>query len=108
MPEGHFPGCPGAGETSTRSWVISSMRHDEAPRRKTSPTLLSNTISSSSSPTRAWVFSPPARKTPYRQRSGMVPPLTMAIRLAPSRATTVFATRSQVSRGLSSAKSSEA
>ena len=38
----------------------------------------------------------------------MVPPLTMAIRLLPSRAMTVFATRSQVTRGRSSAKSSEA
>ena len=50
--KGILPGWPGAGETSTRSWVISSMRQDEAPRTKTSPTRLSKTISSSSSPTR--------------------------------------------------------
>ena len=48
-----LPGSPGAGETSTRSWVISSMRHVEAPSRNVSPTRLSKTISSSSSPTRA-------------------------------------------------------
>ena len=50
---GILPGSPGAGETSTRSCVISSMRHDEAPSTNVSPTRLSNTISSSSSPTRA-------------------------------------------------------
>ena len=50
---GILPGSPGAGDTSTRSCVISSMRHDEAPRTNVSPTRLSNTISSSSSPTRA-------------------------------------------------------
>ena len=50
---GILPGWPGAGDTSTRSCVISSMRHDEAPSRNVSPTRLSNTISSSSSPTRA-------------------------------------------------------
>ena len=38
----------------------------------------------------------------------MVPPLAMAIRLLPSRAMSVFATRSQVTRGRRSAKSSEA
>ena len=45
------PAAPGAGETSTRSWVISSMRHDEAPSTNVSPAWLSKTISSSSSPT---------------------------------------------------------
>ena len=49
---GILPGSPGAGDTSTRSCVISSMRHDEAPSTNVSPTRLSNTISSSSSPTR--------------------------------------------------------
>ena len=29
---------PGAGVTSTRSWVMSSIRHDDVPRVKTSPT----------------------------------------------------------------------
>ena len=50
---GILPGSPGAGDTSTRSCVISSMRQDEAPSTNVSPTRLSNTISSSSSPTRA-------------------------------------------------------
>ena len=35
---GIFPGCPGAGVTSTRSWVMSSIRQDDEPSRKTSPT----------------------------------------------------------------------
>ena len=34
---GTAPGTPGAGETSTRSRVISSIRHDEAPRTITCP-----------------------------------------------------------------------
>ena len=44
--------------------VISAMRQLEAPRTKTSPTRLSNTISSSSSPTRRPEPAPSARKTP--------------------------------------------
>ena len=50
---------------------------------------------------------PPARKTPYRPRSGIVPPLVTARRCAPRRPTRVPATRSQVIRGRSSAKSSD-
>ena len=61
---GIFPGSPGAGETITRSCVISSMRQLEAPRTKVSPTRHSKTISSSSSPTRAVPFGAPARNTP--------------------------------------------
>ena len=51
--KGILPGSPGAGETSTRSCVISSMRQVQAPRMMVSPVRLSKTISSSSSPTRA-------------------------------------------------------
>ena len=43
---------PGAGLTSTRSWVMSSIRQLDAPSANTSPTRDSYTISSSSSPTR--------------------------------------------------------
>src|SRR5207247_1531165 len=68
------PGTPGAGDTSTRSCVISSTRQLDAPRRNTSPSFVSKTISSSSSPTRPFPFSAPARNTPYRPRSGIVPP----------------------------------
>ena len=89
FPERHLPGSPGAGETRTRSCVISSIRHDEAPSTKVSPGRLSNTISSSNSPTRAAPGPAPRRKTPNRPRSGMVPPLAIATRLAPSRATRV-------------------
>ena len=53
------------------------MRQVLAPRMMVSPVRLSNTISSSSSPTRAPLVAP-ARKTPNKPRSGMVPPLTMA------------------------------
>jgi hypothetical protein len=61
---GISPGSPGAGSTSTRSWVIATMRQLEAPSTKTSPSRLSNTISSSSSPTRRPAPAPAARKTP--------------------------------------------
>ena len=104
---GVLPGSPGAGDTMTRSWVISSIRHVEAPSRNVSPTRLSNTISSSSSPTRAPGPRSPVRNTPYNPRSGIVPPLTTATRFAPSRAVRVFFTRSHVIRGRRSAKSSE-
>ena len=49
----------------------------------------------------------PTRKTPYSPRSGIVPPLAIATRLAPSRAAIVPATRSHVMRGRSSANSSD-
>ena len=58
---GILPGSPGAGTTSTRSRVISVIRQLVAPRTKTSPTRLSKTISSSSSPTRS------ARPVPLRR-----------------------------------------
>ncbi len=38
---GVFAGCPGAGVTTTRSTVISSIRHVDAPSTKHSPTRLS-------------------------------------------------------------------
>ena len=84
---GSLPGWPGAGDTSTWSAVMSSIRHELAPSTNTSPTRDSYTISSSSSPTRRecrpdrsrW---PPARNTPNRPRSGMVPPLPTATPLA--------------------------
>ena len=44
-----------AGATRTSLWVICRMRHAWAPRRKASPTLRSQTNSSSSSPSRASV-----------------------------------------------------
>ena len=37
-PEGESSGLPGAGETSTRSWVMSSIRQLVVPRVNTSPT----------------------------------------------------------------------
>ena len=49
---GSLPGCPGAGVTSTRSGVMSSIRQELAPSTNTSPIRDSYTISSSSSPTR--------------------------------------------------------
>lgn len=38
VPERQLAGLAGAGETSTRSGVMSSMRHELAPRTNTSPT----------------------------------------------------------------------
>ena len=68
--KGIFPGTPAAGVTSTRSRVICSARHEDAPRRNTSPSRSSKTISSSSSPTRRLVLffreapSSPSRPSP--------------------------------------------
>ena len=71
---GILPGSPGAGTTTTRSRVMSSIRHELAPRTNTSPRRLSYTISSSSSPTRV----PSGRNTPKSPRSGIVPAFVMA------------------------------
>ena len=103
---GSRPGRPGAGSTSTRSWVMSVISQDVEPRAKTSPTRDSYTISSSSSPTRRPGPSPPARKTPNMPRSGMVPPELIASRAAPGRPVSSPVARSQTSRGRSSANSS--
>lgn len=106
---GSRPGTPGAGVTSTRSRVMSTIRQDVVPSVKTSPTRDSYTISSSSSPTRPPPFfgSAPARNTPNRPRSGIVPPEVTASRCAPGRPVTVPATRSQTTRGRSSANASD-
>ena len=106
---GNRPGCPGAGETTTRSCVMSSIRQVLVPRVNTSPTRDSYTISSSSSPTRDGGPSvpEPTRYTPNRPRSGMVPPLVTASRCAPGLGVRTPVTRSQTSRGRSSANSSE-
>ena len=77
---GTAPGTPGAGETSTRSRVISSIRHVDAPSRNVWPARASYTISSSSSPTRP---PPSTRWTPKRPRSGIVPAFVTASRRAP-------------------------
>ena len=76
---GIFAGSPGAGVTTTRSCVMSSMRHVDAPSTNVSPGRDSYTISSSSSPTRL----PSGRNTPNSPRSGIVPPLVTARRFAP-------------------------
>ncbi len=101
---GTAPGTPGAGETSTRSRVISSIRHDDAPSTITWPARASYTISSSSSPTRP---PPSTMKTPKSPRSGIVPAFVTASRRAPSRPRTTPAVRSQTMRGRSSANSSD-
>ncbi|CAM3902131.1 hypothetical protein ISCU110981_19520 [Isoptericola cucumis] len=121
---GSRPGSPGAGVTSTRSGVMSSMRQVDEPRVKVSPTRDSYTISSSSSPTRLPPRgrAPPsagassagdpdvgasvARNTPYIPRSGMVPPLVAARRSAPGRPDRRSVARSHTTRARSSAKSS--
>ena len=103
--KGSLPGRPGAGVTRTRSKVISSIRHDEAPREMTSPTRDSYTISSSSSPTRPSLV--PAMNTGNRPRSGIVPPEITAVRWAPARAVRRSAVRSQTRRGRNCAKSSD-
>ena len=61
---GSFPSRPGAGVTSTWSRVIPTTVHDDAPSVKVSPTRVSYTISSSSSPTRRPGPPPSARNTP--------------------------------------------
>ena len=101
---GTAPGSPGAGDTSTRSRVISSIRHVDAPSRNVCPARASYTISSSSSPTRP---PPSTRNTPKRPRSGIVPAFVTASRSAPSRARIDSPLRSQMMRGRSSANSSD-
>ena len=99
-----LPGSPGAGVTSTWDGVISAIRHVDAPSTNVSPTRLSYTISSSSSPTRR----PSSRRfTVYRPRSGIVPGLVTASFCAPARPRTVAAMRSHTIRGLSSMNSSD-
>ena len=100
---GILPGSPGAGVTTTRSNVMSSIRQVDAPSRNVSPGRDSYTISSSSSPTRV----PSGRKTPYNPRSGMVPALVTASRCAPLRLRIMPATRSHTMRGRSSLNSSD-
>ncbi len=100
---------PGAGVTTTWSWVICSMRQEVAPSVITSLTRDSCTISSSSSPTRR----EPARSSPsgsitlYMPRSGMVPALVTANCLAPGRALSSPRSRFQTRRGRKPAKSSD-
>ena len=99
---GILPSSPGAGVTTTRSKVMSMMRHVVAPSRNVSPTRLSYTISSSSSPT----LVPSGRNTPNNPRSGMVPALVTAKRWAPARPRSTPLARSHTTRGLSSENSS--
>ena len=103
VPERHLARLAGGGETTTRSRVMSSMRQLEAPKQEDlAAREISYTISSSSSPTRV----PSGRNTPNRPRSGIVPPLVIASRPAPSRARTTSALRSHTRRGRSSANPS--
>ena len=73
---------PGAGSTTTRSAPISRTRQLVVPRVMMSPTALSLTISSSSSPTRRRPepVSPSGRTTGNMPRSGMVPEAVTAAR----------------------------
>ena len=94
------PARPGAGETSTRSCVISSIRHDEAPSTNVSPTRLSKTISSSSSPTRARARAGAERGRRRTARGRESCRRWRSPRASRLRApTTVPATRSHVTRG---------
>ena len=101
---------PGAGSTTTRSAPISRTRQLVVPRVMMSPTAVSLTISSSSSPTRRRPepVSPSGRTTGKAPRSGMVPEAVTAERWAPGRAIRVPARRSHVRRGAKSARSAEA
>ncbi len=72
-----------------------------------SPVRCSNTISSSSSPTRIGFACVPARNTPYVPRSGIVPPFRIAIFFTPPRGVIQFRCRSHVTRGRNSANSSD-
>ena len=73
---------PGAGSTTTRSAPISRTRQLVVPRVMMSPTAVSLTISSSSSPTRRRPepVSPSGRTTGKAPRSGMVPEAVTAER----------------------------
>ena len=86
---GSLPGWPGAGETSTRSWVMSSIRQDDDAEQEhvADPRLVDHLLVELAHPAAAAaaVALPPARNTPNRPRSGIVPPLVTASRWAPGR-----------------------
>ena len=103
LPEGDEPGAPGAGETSTRSRVISSMRHVEAPRRKglAGAGLVHHLLVELADPAAA-VDEVDAEQPAVGDRAGV-----RHRRRAPSRPRRTPATRSHVIRGRSSANSSD-
>ena len=108
--KGIRPGSPGAGTTRTRSWVISVIRQPARTEQED----VTRARTRTPSPRRARPPGPAARsrcRRPERlrtsRRSGIVPALTIAVRFAPRRASTVPPMRSQVMRGRSSLNSSE-
>ena len=105
---GILPGSPGAGVTITRSGGISSMRQVEAPSRNVSPDprLVDHLLVELADPR------PPARRRPAGRRrtsprSGIVPPLVIATTRASLRGRHSSVWRSQTTRGLRSANSSD-
>ena len=95
---GILPGSPGAGETTTRSIVMSSIRHDARAEHEhlAPPALVDHLLVELADAAAVAV------NTPNSPRSGIVPPLAIAIRPAPSRARRVSVRRSQTMRGRSS------
>jgi len=104
LPKGILPARRGAGATSTRSCVISTMRHVDAPRIEVFARDGTRRPFLHRVRRRDRFFLAVARKTPYRPRSGMVPAFRIASRAAPWRAVTTLRMRSQVSRGRQFAK----
>ena len=101
---GTAPGTPGAGETSTRSRVISSIRQLDAPSRNIWPgARLVDHLLVQLADAAAPVDQVHAEEAAVGDRPGVL----TASRRAPSRARTSPAVRSQTMRGRSSANSSE-
>ena len=101
---------PGAGSTTTRSAPISRTRQPVVPSVTMSPTAVSLTISSSSSPMRRRPPSraPSGRTTGNMPRSGMVPEAVTARRWAPGRAVSTPVPGSRTRRGAKSLRSAQA
>ena len=99
------PACPGAGETRTRSWVISSIRHDVLPEREdvTDPGLVDHLLVELADP--AAPSRRPGRRRTARGR-GSCRRWSPRGAGAPGRPVSVPVTRSQTIRGRSSANSS--
>ena len=87
MPEGHLPRLTQApDETRTRSCVISSIRHVARPQHKrlAGPRLKHHLLIQFAHANRLRSCAP-LRNTPYKPRSGIVPPFKIAIRFTPCR-----------------------
>ena len=103
VPERHLPGLAGRGrdDDAVAGDLLDAPRGGAEHERLPHPGLVDHLLVELAD------ARPSGVKTPYRPRSGMVPPLVTASIRAPGRARSVSAVRSQTIRGRSSANSSD-